>query len=251
MADLVALTEVPASSIHYYVDRGVLPAPERLAANRFIYDERHVTALRAIRALRREGRALEEIRRALPGVCGRGHDPTGAVEAYVRRSEKPSPRTRLLDAAIVAFGHGSYHDVSVRSLCALAGVAKGTFYRYFPNKDALFLAATHAVVDRAVAGFTADVERGVAGERAVTFAGHLRECLPLLFELGKRSIQDTGPMVHAAVEVFVQFVRRLGRADGSTSDADAIRDGGILVIMTMVEIFTRLVEAENAAGPDR
>jgi AcrR family transcriptional regulator len=72
-----------------------------------VYDDRQVAALRAIRSQRRH----------------------------------PAGRTRLIEAAIDAFGRSGYHVVSVRSLCARAGVAKGTFYRHFHHKDALFLAA--------------------------------------------------------------------------------------------------------------
>src|SRR5690242_8974763 len=46
LADLVALTGVPASTIHYYLDRGELPPPERRSPNVFVYDDRHVAALR-------------------------------------------------------------------------------------------------------------------------------------------------------------------------------------------------------------
>ncbi|HEY7629000.1 MAG TPA: MerR family transcriptional regulator, partial [Ilumatobacteraceae bacterium] len=62
IADLVARTEVPASSIHHYVRLGLIPQPERAAPNRFLYDDRHVAALGIIRSLRQRGRTLDEIR---------------------------------------------------------------------------------------------------------------------------------------------------------------------------------------------
>jgi AcrR family transcriptional regulator len=217
LADLVALTGVPASSIHYYLAQGVLPPPERRARNAFLYDDRHVAALREIRSRRSRG-----------------------------QGEAPAARSRLVDAAIVAFGHGGYQDVSVRGLCARAGVAKGTFYRYFRDRDALFLAAATEVVDRTVAGFVADADRGE--EHRACFESRLQESLPLLFELGRRALQESGPGVHAAVEVFVQLVERLGRATG-TADEDPARVGGLLVVTTLIDIFTRVVEADDASRP--
>ena len=42
MAELVARTGVPAATVRYYVALGIIPAPVRVAPNRFLYDERHV-----------------------------------------------------------------------------------------------------------------------------------------------------------------------------------------------------------------
>jgi AcrR family transcriptional regulator/predicted DNA-binding transcriptional regulator AlpA len=217
LGDLVALTGVPASTIHHYLSHGQLPPPERRSSNAFVYDDRHVAALRAIRSRRLRGRA-----------------------------EAPAARTRLVDAAIAAFSRDGYQHVSVRSLCARAGVAKGTFYRYFQDKDALFLTAVTEVVDRTVDGFVADV--GVGGEQQPCFERRLQESLPLLFELGRRALQGSGPAVHAAVEVFVRLVERLGRAT-DTDDEDPARVGGVLVLTTLIDIFTRVVEANDSSRP--
>ncbi len=211
LAELVAITGVPASTIHYYLGQGELPPPERHSSNVFAYDDRHVAALQAIRS---------------------------------RPVRASAARTRLVNAAIAAFGQGGYQDVSVRALCAGAAVAKGTFYRHFPDKDALFLAAATEVVDRTVAGFAADVERG--DQQCACFETRLQESLPLLFELGRRALQDSGPHIQAAVEVFVRMVERLGRAVG-TDDDDPARVGGLLVVTTLIDIFTRVVEADDVA----
>jgi hypothetical protein len=101
-------------------------------------------------------------------------------------------------------------------------------------------------VERTVAGLLADVGRG--DERRACFEARLQESLPLLFELGRRALQDHRPGVHAAVEVFVQMVERLGRA-ASPGDEDPARAGGLLVVTTLIDIFTRVVEADDASRP--
>ena len=50
LSDLVARTGVPASSIHHYRRSGLIPPPERVSANRFVYGEVHVEALLTLRA---------------------------------------------------------------------------------------------------------------------------------------------------------------------------------------------------------
>lgn len=45
---------------------------------------------------------------------------------------------RILDAAELEFGARGFHDASIASITANAGVAQGTFYIYFDSKEALF-----------------------------------------------------------------------------------------------------------------
>ena len=75
-----------------------------------------------------------------------GSAPVRAPESRGRTDSKPRPktargrrtRTRLLDAAAEEFGARGFHDASVASITAAAGVAQGTFYIYFDSKEDLF-----------------------------------------------------------------------------------------------------------------
>ncbi len=53
----------------------------------------------------------------------------------------PSPRAKLLDAALSLIREKGYSSTSVDALCAQAGVSKGAFFHYFKSKDALAVAA--------------------------------------------------------------------------------------------------------------
>src|SRR5438094_10312681 len=65
--ELIKRTGTPAATIHHYRRSGLLPTPRRVAANRFLYDERHVRALRVIRSVRaRHNVPLSTIRRNMP-----------------------------------------------------------------------------------------------------------------------------------------------------------------------------------------
>src|SRR3954447_25208853 len=46
-------------------------------------------------------------------------------------------RTQLLDSARAVFGKKGYEDATVSEIVSRAGVAQGTFYLYFPGKEAL------------------------------------------------------------------------------------------------------------------
>src|SRR5512138_3409704 len=49
-------------------------------------------------------------------------------------------RERVVRAALELGAEGGYDAVQMRDVASRAGVALGTFYRYFPSKDALLLA---------------------------------------------------------------------------------------------------------------
>lgn len=250
IAALVARTDVPASSIHHYLRLGLVPQPERTAPNRFVYDDRHIAALGIIRSLRRHGRTLEEIRVVMPNLWQRGQARCqAAVDEYIERQHQQAPMARLMDAAIEAFGRQSFGEVSIDSLCSRADIAKGTFYRHFANKEALFLDASREVVERAVRGFAEEMRGGLTPDYTGRFARHLRPALPLMFELGKRSVADSGSTVRDAISLFVDLVERLGRVVRPDAGAEAAQVGGMLVMMSLVQIFTGLL-GPDATGAD-
>ena len=221
---------------------GLLPEPTRSARNRFLYDERHVAALRIVRRLRQRRLSLDRIRSALPHLVEvREERLEEAIDEHLRGCvADPSPRAKLIDAALQIFGTHGYGEVSVADLCECADVGKGTFYRYFDGKEALFLAAAHEVADQLVTAFT-DELRQVSGEHeAALLAAHLRRGLPMLLELARRVLQDPGPFAPAAAALFAELVDRLGRATGHPDRA--AEAGGLLVLLAVVEIFSDLVE---------
>jgi AcrR family transcriptional regulator len=166
IAQLVERTGIPATTIHHYRNVGLLPPPERVAANRFRYGERHVQALRLIRVLRDRRRLpLATIRDVLPELLASGDEEAFHTEtweaALTGRSEVPdATRERIVAAAVDLFAGRGYGDVAVSDVAAQAVTAKGSLYRHFESKEALFAAAVESVV----AGVVGDVR--AAADRA-------------------------------------------------------------------------------------
>jgi AcrR family transcriptional regulator len=164
IAELVDMTGIPATTIHHYRQAGLLPPPERVAANRFRYGDRHVQALRLIRVLRDRRRLpLPTIREVLPELLAGGDEEAFHTETWEAalsgRSEVPdAARERIVAAAVDLFAARGYGEVTVSDVAAQAGTAKGSVYRHFESKEALFAAAVESVV----AGVVGDV-RAAAG----------------------------------------------------------------------------------------
>jgi AcrR family transcriptional regulator len=166
IAELVEMTGIPATTIHHYRQAGLLPPPERVAANRFRYGDRHVQALRLIRVLRDRRRLpLPTIREVLPELLAGGDEEAFHTETWEAalsgRSEVPdAARERIVAAAVDLFAARGYGEVTVSDVAAQAGTAKGSVYRHFESKEALFAAAVESVV----AGVVGDVR--AAADRA-------------------------------------------------------------------------------------
>lgn len=66
-------------------------------------------------------------------------------------------RDRLLDSAVALIHARSYESVGVQELCEHAGVKKGSFYHFFPSKEAL----TVAVLEHRWVAFREQLRREV------------------------------------------------------------------------------------------
>ena len=59
--------------------------------------------------------------------------------------KKADKRKRLMNAAYEYFSEQGPWDATINDICKKAGVAKGTFYLYFNNKEALYLSLVDAI----------------------------------------------------------------------------------------------------------
>ena len=99
-------------------------------------------------------------------MMGSGLSATAADEGAgkVPRTDRGRRTQRaLLDAAAAEFGEKGFHDSSIVSITARAGVALGTFYTYFDSKEALFRALVGDISDQ-VRASVADLLAAPAGD---------------------------------------------------------------------------------------
>ena len=255
MGELIARTAVPAASVHHYLRLGLIPPPRRVAPNRFLYDDRHVQALKLIRVLRdRRGLSLPVIRRVLPDLLGLGEDQAfrpemwdQAVGAHQGRGARRPPAARLLDAAIDAFARRGYADVNVDEICRSARIAKGSFYRHYRSKEDLFLAAADAAAAQIVEEVDRAIGRGpLAIERAAdVVARSLEPRLPLFMELFTRATQRRPGYPSAARRLFSTLAHRLGELGGAD---DPLAVGANLLMQATLTIFRRALQPSPLAA---
>jgi AcrR family transcriptional regulator len=224
LATLVERTGVPASTIHHYRRLGLLPEPGLDRGKRLVYDDRHVRAVRAIRLLReQQALPLEEIRRRLPGVLEAHGDALGAQQwsevGGERSAGGAATSRRLVEAAIDLFQSRGYADVTVSDIAERAGVAKGSVYRHFRSKEAVFAAAIEAMVGDVASRFAQAVAalggpEGAGRDRdkvAGVFSELMEPAMPILLELGLRAAQGQAASLDLALWMLRTLIDATGR----------------------------------------
>ena len=107
------------------------------------------------------------------------------------RTRTPEQRDKILAAASQLFGTQRFHEVRMDDIADRATVGKGTLYRYFQDKEELYLAvltrSSKLFMDQLVAAL-ADVEglRGQLEILATTIVAYFDE-QPFLLDLIQRS----------------------------------------------------------------
>src|SRR5437016_2098280 len=83
-------------------------------------------------------------------------------ESSIGRTKGERTRRALLEAAIVRFGRDGYRRTSVAEIARDARLGGTAAYAYFPNKEALFIAAVDedaaAVIEEGLSSMTGDVD---------------------------------------------------------------------------------------------
>jgi AcrR family transcriptional regulator len=243
LGQLVSLSGVPASTVHHYRRLGLLPQPTPVERGRFAYSLPHVKALQLIRELREErAMPLGQIKDALPALLEGKHVP-GSDETVCE------PQRRLVDAAFKLFSEPKgYAAVTISEIAAAAGVGKGSVYRHFPSKEALFTAVVENLCQETAQRFAEAVAElggpdGLAGDparSALVFGRLIARAMPILLELGARAARGDLPSQLLAARV----LRTLAEAAGRPLSDDPV-PAGLQVIETA---FATVLEW--AVGPD-
>lgn len=257
MSELVERTRVPAATVRYYLASGLLPAPMRVSAHRFLYDERHAELLRLIRVVRdRRGLPIETIGMLLPELLPDLYDkPSGGVfhpemwdqllAAAARIGNGAPVHERLVDVGIGLFAECGYSDVTIDDVCRAAGIAKGSFYRHFSSKEELFFTAVDEAARRAASAFAEAFDAGRAASVAETLAAALEPYLVVFLDVASLAAQRRPGHARAQRDAVMTLVDAL--ATSVPNDAPLPED----VVATALVAGVRRAVADGLAraGP--
>ena len=167
VGELSRRTGVSTSAINYYVRRGLLPPPAKSAPNMAYYDPGYIDMVKSIKVLQREkGMSLSRIGDMFSS--GEPSRPEGMPPEDFRGVEGTSAgnklaldrRQQIMDAATELFAENGYYATTIADLAGTAGVANGTIYWYFDNKDSILLSILDEILRETNETFT-DIIRSV------------------------------------------------------------------------------------------
>jgi len=136
IGELERISGVPRSTLHHYLNIGLLPPPRAEGPKLHLFDDVHLQQLRKIRRLRDRGLSLAAIRERLPAP-----PPSPALprtDGHQKHAADPL-RKSIRDTAAALFMQEGYEHVQVSDIARAAGIGKATIYRHYPSKAQLFL----------------------------------------------------------------------------------------------------------------
>lgn len=133
----------------------------------------------------------------------------------VREARKQARRQAIEDAALELFLSDGYAGCSVERIAAAVGIARGTFYLYFPDKRALFevfcermygplVASLEASAQQLKAAGSSEEQRLMYLQMSFSLAGCLEQARPMM-PLHFREKWSAGP----SGEVVGEWIARL------------------------------------------
>ncbi len=149
-------------------------------------------------------------------------DPQSPQAAPPRPTDKYQ---RILDSAVAVFAEKGFHSARIADIAERAGVADGTVYLYFKNKDEILMTAIHTAFDVFVARARAEMAQIASPSQRLRRLAqmHLEALgsnrnLAVVFQMELRqSARFLAPFSHQHMVDYFELVRasiREGQASG-------------------------------------
>lgn len=174
-------TGVPRTTIYFYLRQGLLPRPQKSAASRSLYTEDHVTLLRRVVELKKQGLSLAEIEQDLAARP----ESAGETGVDLAAQEHRKMRDRIIALATAEFEANGYKNTHVTTMMRTLGITATTFYSHFPSKRRLLGECAAKLMDWS--GEFADRRRDETDDPAEAILWNLFAHAPA-FDLGSAAL---------------------------------------------------------------
>jgi AcrR family transcriptional regulator len=133
ISELSLASGLPASTIRYYIQEGLLPAPVKRGKTRADYSNLHLEAIKLIKKKQLKGKkSLQVIKEELGQELSQPEEVMEEINPSSRHEE-------IISATIELFLQKGYGETSIADIAQNARVSKETFYFHFKNKEELFM----------------------------------------------------------------------------------------------------------------
>ena len=140
ISELSRISSTPIPTIRYYIKEGLLPAAIKTGKTSAFYTDGHLERLKLIKKLQTEEQmhlaSIKDKLDRMPPVSAPDDD------TVIASSEK---RNAIVSAAVDLFINKGLGETSIDDIVNKASIGKGTFYKYFKDKDDLFIQCADSI----------------------------------------------------------------------------------------------------------
>lgn len=140
ISELSRVSSTPIPTIRYYIKEGLIPPGLKTGKTTAYYTDDHLVRLELIKKLQsEEQKSLVSIKEELDRI-----PPATAPDSdtVIASSEK---KNAIVSAAIDLFINKGLGDTSIDDIVNKASIGKGTFYKFFKDKDDLFFQCADSI----------------------------------------------------------------------------------------------------------
>jgi len=140
ISELERLSGVSRRTIHFYLQKKLLPPPVKTGQTMSYYNETHVVILKRIQEYKKKGLPLIAIQEKIQPLYNQ-LPPTDHLEKSPKTKPKKvrSSKTRdnIIELACNLFREKGYKETKVSDITSELNIGKGSFYFYFSDKKEL------------------------------------------------------------------------------------------------------------------
>jgi len=154
ISELSLASGVSIPRIRYYLKKGALPDPVRINRTQAFYTQDHLKKLQLIKLVRPNRKFTPFMKQMIWSASESADD-----EAPTHLNELQIARRRIINPSITVFRKHGYEGTTIEKIAKTAHISRNTIYKYFKNKNALFLACINELILEYVERLPARVRR--------------------------------------------------------------------------------------------
>jgi len=142
ISELSSLSNIPLSTIKFYIRQSLVPGPEMTRGTKAYYGSKHLHRLQLIKKIQtEENMPLAKIKKII-SMIEEGENSRNAEDALNNLHIK----NEIIASAIGVFREKGYEKATIADIVAAARIGRSTFYKNFKNKKELFIECFKSII---------------------------------------------------------------------------------------------------------
>jgi len=149
ISELEQLSGISRRTIHFYLQKGLLPQPVKTGKTMSYYNDDHINTLKQIQELKKKGLPLAAIHEKISSIAIKEETKKPEIKGktakknIIERQKLPQKdqgkrtRKKIIDLGCKLFREKGYKETSVSDITRKLNIGKGSFYFYFSDKKEL------------------------------------------------------------------------------------------------------------------